>query len=134
MSAMCTGRAVVFYMVSICHAWVTELRKDSIYCFSPFRLLVWFPFSFCLPFFLVEPHQSQVATIPLLPKSWGKVSGDFHENVLLQSNNIGKYHSFSLSLSLFFGVRKIGPELTSAPVFLYFVCEMLPQCGLVSDA
>ena len=30
-------------------------------------------------------------------------------------------------------VRKIGPELTSMPIFLYFVCGMLPQQGLMSD-
>ena len=30
-------------------------------------------------------------------------------------------------------MRKIGPELTSVPVVLYFICEMLPQHGLMSD-
>ena len=33
---------------------------------------------------------------------------------------------------LLFLVRKIGPELTSVPVPLYFVCGMLPQHGLIS--
>ena len=32
----------------------------------------------------------------------------------------------------FFFLRKIGPELTSVPIFLYFVCGMLPQHGLMS--
>ena len=39
----------------------------------------------------------------------------------------------SLSLSFFFLVRKIGPELTSVTTFLYFVHETLPQHVLVSD-
>ena len=30
-----------------------------------------------------------------------------------------------------FLVRKIGPELTSVPVFLHFVCGLLPQHGLM---
>ena len=29
-------------------------------------------------------------------------------------------------------MRKIGPELTSVPIFLYFICGMLPQHGLMS--
>ena len=29
-------------------------------------------------------------------------------------------------------MRKIIPELTSVPIFLYFVCEMLPQYGMMS--
>ena len=32
----------------------------------------------------------------------------------------------------FRGVRKIGPELTSVPIFLYFVCGTPPQHGLIS--
>ena len=34
---------------------------------------------------------------------------------------------------IFFLVRKIGPVLTSMPIFLYFVCGMLPQHGLMSS-
>ena len=30
-------------------------------------------------------------------------------------------------------LRKIGPELTCVPIFLYFVCGMPPQHGLVSS-
>ena len=30
-------------------------------------------------------------------------------------------------------MRKIGPELTSVPVFLHFVCVSPPQHGLMSD-
>ena len=33
---------------------------------------------------------------------------------------------------LFVLVRKIGAELTSVPIFFYFVCWMLPQHGLMS--
>ena len=33
-----------------------------------------------------------------------------------------------------FCLRKIVAELTSVPVFLYFVHGMLPQCGLTSGA
>ena len=33
---------------------------------------------------------------------------------------------------LFFWVRKIGPELTSVPIFLYFVCGMLLQHGFMN--
>ena len=29
-------------------------------------------------------------------------------------------------------VRKMGPELTSVPIFLYFICGMVPQHGLMS--
>ena len=36
-----------------------------------------------------------------------------------------------LFVFLFF-VRKIRPELTSVPIFLYFVCGMPPQHGLMS--
>ena len=32
----------------------------------------------------------------------------------------------------FFLVKKIGPQLTSVPVFLYFVCGMPPRHGLMS--
>ena len=32
----------------------------------------------------------------------------------------------------FFLLRKTGPELTSVPVSLYSICEMLPQHGLLS--
>ena len=32
----------------------------------------------------------------------------------------------------FIFVRKTDPELTSVPIFLYFVYGMLPQCGLMS--
>ena len=38
----------------------------------------------------------------------------------------------SLFFCLFVLVRKIGPELTSVPVFLCFVCGMPPQHGLMS--
>ena len=31
-------------------------------------------------------------------------------------------------------VRKIGPELTSVPIFLFFACGMLTQCGLMTSA
>ena len=31
----------------------------------------------------------------------------------------------------FFFLRKIGPKVTSVPIFLYFICGMLPQRGLV---
>ena len=41
---------------------------------------------------------------------------------------------FECSLFFLFLVRKIGPELTSVPIFLYFVCGMLPQQGLMSGA
>ena len=34
-----------------------------------------------------------------------------------------------LKLFFFFLLRKIRPQLTSVPVFLYFVCELLPQYG-----
>ena len=34
--------------------------------------------------------------------------------------------------NFFFLVRNIGPELTSVPIFLYFVWGMLPQHGLMS--
>ena len=34
--------------------------------------------------------------------------------------------------SFSFCLRKIVPELTSVPVFLYFVCELPPQHGLMS--
>ena len=34
--------------------------------------------------------------------------------------------------SLFFRLRKIGTELISVSVFLYFVCRLLPQHGLMS--
>ena len=30
-------------------------------------------------------------------------------------------------------VRKIGPELTPVPIFLYFVCGMTPQHGLMHN-
>ena len=36
--------------------------------------------------------------------------------------------------STFFLVRRIGPELASVPVFLYFPCGTLPQHGLTSGA
>ena len=44
---------------------------------------------------------------------------------------------FFFSLFLFFScffflVRKIGPELTSMPIFLCFVCGMPPPHGLMS--
>ena len=39
---------------------------------------------------------------------------------------VGHFKQFSFSLSLFFLVRKIGPELTSMPIFLYFICGMPP--------
>ena len=35
---------------------------------------------------------------------------------------------------IFAFVRKSGPELTSVPIFLHFVCGMLPQHGLMSSA
>ena len=38
-----------------------------------------------------------------------------------------------LFLFFIFLVRKIVPELTSVPVFLYFVCGALPQFGVVSE-
>ena len=38
-----------------------------------------------------------------------------------------------LILLLLFLVRKIGPELTSVPIVLYFVCGTLPQHGLMSN-
>ena len=34
---------------------------------------------------------------------------------------------------LVFLVRKIGPELTSVTIFLYFVCGTLPQHGLMNS-
>ena len=37
-----------------------------------------------------------------------------------------------VSFFLIFLVRKIGPQLTSVPISLYFVCGMLPQHGLMS--
>ena len=37
-----------------------------------------------------------------------------------------------LSLSFLFSVRKTVAELISVPIFLYFVCGMLPQPGLTS--
>ena len=40
---------------------------------------------------------------------------------------------FFFSFLFLFFVRKIGPELTSVPVFLYFVYRMLPQYGLMSS-
>ena len=40
--------------------------------------------------------------------------------------------SFKLILS-FFLVRQIGPEIISVPIFLYFVCGMPPQHGLMSS-
>ena len=36
-------------------------------------------------------------------------------------------------LFIYLFVRKIVPELTSMPIFLYFVYEMLPQPGLMSS-
>ena len=40
------------------------------------------------------------------------------------------YLSFSIPFFFFFFlVRKIGHELMSVPIFLYFVCGMLPQHG-----
>ena len=48
------------------------------------------------------------------------------------STAFGKSHSGnSYHLNIFL-VRKIGPELTSVLVSLYFVWGMLPQHGLVS--
>ena len=38
----------------------------------------------------------------------------------------------SFTNSVAFLVRKIVPELTSVPIFLYFVCGMPPQHGLMS--
>ena len=35
-------------------------------------------------------------------------------------------------LSFFWGVRKIGPELTLVPIFLNFVCGMPPQHSLMN--
>ena len=37
------------------------------------------------------------------------------------------------TLFFFFLVRKIVPELTSVPIFLYLVCEMPPQHDLMSS-
>ena len=48
---------------------------------------------------------------------------------------IFKAEFYPLTSNLFyfiFLVRKIGPELTSMPIFLYFVHGMLPQHGLMS--
>ena len=42
-----------------------------------------------------------------------------------------KLKDFFLSFFLFL-VRKIGLELTSVPIFQYFVCGMPPQHGLMS--
>ena len=39
------------------------------------------------------------------------------------------YNIFNYQSSFFSLVRKIGPELTSVPIFLYFVCGTLPQRG-----
>ena len=38
---------------------------------------------------------------------------------------------FCIKWALFLLVGKLLPELTSAPIFLYFVCGMLPQHGLM---
>lgn len=47
------------------------------------------------------------------------------------SNSFVFYLSMDIFIYLFiiFLLRKIGPELTSMPIFLYFVCGMLPQQG-----
>ena len=42
---------------------------------------------------------------------------------------IRKHNHFLILLA-----RKIGPELTSVPIFLYFVCGSWPQHGLMSSA
>ena len=65
-----------------------------------------------------------------------------HKNswILLLGYNLKKYsvsHRFMIdrvSSKHYFFVceKKTGPELTSVPIFLYFVCGMLPQHGLVS--
>ena len=39
-----------------------------------------------------------------------------------------------LLLPILFLLRKIGPEVTSVPIFLYFICGTLPQHGLMSSA
>ena len=41
---------------------------------------------------------------------------------------------YSPLLFFFSFLRKIGPELTSVAIFLYFICGMLPQHGLISGA
>ena len=45
-----------------------------------------------------------------------------------------KFVGNQLLLLLFLCARKIGPELTSVPIFLYFVCGNPPQNGLMSGA
>ena len=42
-------------------------------------------------------------------------------------------HAWLSSALLPFLVRKMGPERTSVPIFLYFVCGTLPQHGLMSS-
>lgn len=75
-----TSWAVAVYMLHNCHFGVIELKKDYRYCFIPFILFAWFSLDFSFPLFLIEPHQSQAATISLLPKSLGEGSGEFNEN------------------------------------------------------
>ena len=49
----------------------------------------------------------------------------------IASSNSDESKFLSLDFIYFF-VRKIGPELTSVPIFLYFVWGMPPQHGLMS--
>ena len=82
--------------------------------------------------------------LELLEASW-----NYHNHCIYHSA-LEWYLSFSLSLSLFlvrkigpeltsvanlppFCLRKSGPELTSIPTFLYFVCGLPPQHGLMSS-
>ena len=38
-------------------------------------------------------------------------------------------HMLITILEVLLLLRKVGPELTSVPIFLYFVCGSLPQHG-----
>ena len=55
------------------------------------------------------------------------------EKNTLWSNRVGGGKHAAEFFFFAFLVRKIGPELTSVPIFLYFVCGMPPQHGLTNS-
>ena len=89
-------------------------------------------------------HWKEVAAVALSnypirsPHVSGFVVSDKHLNSAQHSDNrrVTNLHAllpYSSGFPYFFLVRKIGPELTSVPIFLYFVCGTLPQHGLMSS-
>ena len=67
---------------------------------------------------------------PKPDSNWRSKKGTYFKYPLLWTQRWPNFLSLSLS---FFCVRKSGPELTSGPIFLYFVCGTLPQHGLTSN-